>query len=90
MNESFTGTKVVLSWLAALGVVWRGISLMVVGWKAPAAQTADRLLAARARKTPWLVTVSRANDGRSASEVTLEPSVSKRCIKGRKSLDDES
>jgi hypothetical protein len=40
----------------------------------PAAKTADRPVAARAGKTPWLVTVLKAYDGRSAIEATVEPS----------------
>jgi len=39
----------------------------------PAAKTADRPVAARAGKTPWLVTVLKAYDGRSAIEATMEP-----------------
>ena len=41
----------------------------------PAAKTADRLVAARAWKSPWLVTVLEAYDGRLAIEATMEPPV---------------
>jgi hypothetical protein len=45
----------------------------VVGGR-PDAKTADRLVAAQAGKTPRLVTVFGAYDGRSAIEATGEPS----------------
>jgi hypothetical protein len=41
----------------------------------PAAKTADRLVAARAWKSPWLVTVVEAYRGRLAIEATVEPPV---------------
>jgi hypothetical protein len=43
----------------------------------PDAKTADRLVAARARKSHWLATVLKTYDGRSAIEVTVEPSAAK-------------
>jgi hypothetical protein len=52
----------------------RGISLRVGGWKA----RPRRLVAARAGKSHWLVTISRAYDGRSAIEATMEPSAIER------------
>jgi hypothetical protein len=41
----------------------------------PTAKTADRLVAARAWKSPWLVTVLEAYGGRLAIEATMEPPV---------------
>ena len=41
----------------------------------PAAKTANRLVAARAWKSAWLVTVLEAYDGRLAIEATMEPIV---------------
>jgi len=41
----------------------------------PAAKTADRLVAARAWKSAWLVTLLEAYDGRSAIKATMEPPV---------------
>ena len=46
----------------------RGISLKV-GWEA----RPRRLVAARARKTPWMVTILNVVGGRSATEATIEP-----------------
>ena len=43
--------------------------------KGPAAKTADGLAAARAWKSPWLVTVVEAYGGRLAIEATMEPPV---------------
>jgi hypothetical protein len=44
-------------------------------WKeAPTAKTADRLVAARAEKTPWLAAVLGRWKARSATEATVEPS----------------
>ena len=43
--------------------------------EAPAAKTADRLVAARARKSPWLVTVLEAYGGRLAIVATMGPPV---------------
>ena len=40
-----------------------------------AAKTADRPVAARAWKSPWLVTVLEAYGGRLAIEATMEPPV---------------
>jgi hypothetical protein len=40
----------------------------------PAAKTADRLVAARIGKTPWLATLLEAYGGRLAIEATMEPS----------------
>jgi hypothetical protein len=49
---------------------------LLEGWmKGPAAKTADRPVAARAWKTPWLVRVLEAYGGRSATEATMEPPV---------------
>jgi len=39
----------------------------------PTAKTADSLVAARAGKRPWLVTVVEAYGGRLAIEATMEP-----------------
>ena len=48
------------------------------GWmEAPAANTADRLVAARAWKRPWLVTLPGACVGRLAIEAAMEPPVTK-------------
>ena len=44
----------------------------------PAAKAADRLVAARAWKSPWLVTVLEACGGRLAIKATLEPPVTER------------
>ena len=44
----------------------------------PAAKTADRLVAAQAWKSPWLVTLLEAYGGRLAIEATVEPSVTVR------------
>ena len=41
--------------------------------ESPTAKTADRPVAARAWKSPWLVTVLEAYDGRLATEMTMEP-----------------
>ena len=41
----------------------------------PAAKTADRLVAARAWNSPWLVTLLEAYGGRLAIEATMEPRV---------------
>ena len=41
----------------------------------PTAKTADRLVAARVWKSPWLVTLLEAYNGRLAIEATVEPSV---------------
>ncbi len=40
------------------------------------------------RKRPWLVTVLEAEDGRLATEATVEPSATKRGSRGRKTLDE--
>ena len=51
----------------------------------PAAKTADRPVAARAWKRPWLVTVLEAYGGRLAIEATMEPPVTERGSSGVKS-----
>ncbi len=51
----------------------------------PTAKTADRLVAARAWKRPWLVTLLEAYGGRLAIEATVEPSVTERDSSGAKS-----
>jgi hypothetical protein len=72
--------------------IWvRGISLKVVRWKA----RLRRLVAARAGKSHWLVTVLKAYNGRSATEATGESSAivsrnqwakipDERCLTGRR------
>ncbi len=65
--------------------IWvRGVSLRVVGWKA----RLRRLVAAQAGKSHWLVTVLKAYDGRSATEATMEPPVTKSPNQGAKIPDD--
>ena len=47
---------------------------LLEGWmEGPAAKTACRLVAARAWKSPWLVTILEAYGGRPATEATMEP-----------------
>jgi hypothetical protein len=53
--------------------------------EAPAAKTADRLVAARAWKSPWLVTLLEAYGGRLAIEATMEPPVTVSRNQGAKS-----
>ncbi len=49
---------------------------LLEGWmEGSAAKTADRLVAARAWKSPWLVTLLEAYGGRLAIEATVEPPV---------------
>ena len=48
------------------------------------AKTADRLVAARAWKSPWLVTVLEAYGGRLAIEATMEPPVTQGGYSGAK------
>ena len=54
----------------------------------PTAKTADRLVAARARKSPWLVTVLEAYGGRLAIEATTEPPVTVSRNQGSKIPDE--
>lgn len=63
----------------------RRVSLKVVGWKA----RPQRHGAARAGESHWLAEVFTAYDGRSATEVTVEPSTSERGRRGFKMLDEE-
>jgi hypothetical protein len=71
-----------LGWLLA-GVVGSVVVAVDIGtWnllgeldESPTAKTADRLVAARAWKSPWLVTVLEAYGGRLAIEATMEPPV---------------
>ena len=44
----------------------------------PTAKTADRPVAARVCKSPWLVTFLETDDGRLAIEATMEPPVTER------------
>jgi hypothetical protein len=53
-------------------------------WEGPAAQTGGGTI----RKSPWLVTVLEAKDGRLATEATREPSATERGSRGRKMLVD--
>ena len=64
-----------VSWDVVVAVVIVTCELLE-GWMGgPAAKTADRPVAARAWKSPWLVTVLKAYGGRSAIEATMEPPV---------------
>jgi len=63
----------------------RGISFGVVGWKA----RPRRLVAARAGKTPRLVTISERWEARSATEATVEPSVDQSGSRQPKTLNAE-
>ena len=71
--------RLVMFWPVSWGVV---VAVDMGAWnllgdcvEAPAAKTADRLVAARAWKSPWLVTVLEAYGGRLAVEATMEPPV---------------
>jgi len=54
----------------------------------PAAKTADRPVAARIGKTLWLATILEAYHGRSATEATVEPPVTKSRNQGAKIPDE--
>ena len=81
-------TGVLVGWVVVrLVVVWPvswelvvavdiGMWNLLAGWiEGPAAKTADRLVAAQALKSPWLVTLLEAYGGRLAIEATMEPPV---------------
>jgi hypothetical protein len=54
----------------------------------PAAQTADRLVAAQAWKSPWMVPVFGRREARSATEATMEPPVTVNWNQGEKIPDE--
>jgi len=63
----------------------RGISLESVLKARP-----RRLVAAQAWKTPWLVTVLKGYDGRSATEATMKPPATKSRNEGAKIPDERA
>jgi hypothetical protein len=64
-----------VSWDVVVAVDIGTLSLLGECVEGPAAKTADRLVAARAWKSPWLVTLPEAYGRRLAIEATMEPPV---------------
>jgi hypothetical protein len=62
-----------VSWDVVVAVDIGTCDLLEDWMESPAAKTADRPVAAQARKTPWMVTVFGRQEARSATEVTMEP-----------------
>ena len=64
-----------VSWDVVVAVDIGAWNLLGECVEAPTAKTADRLVAAQAWKSPWLVTLLEAYGGRLAIEATMEPPV---------------
>ena len=64
-----------VSWDVVVAVDIGTWNLLGESVEGPAAKTADRPVAARAWKSPWMVTLFEAYVGRLAIEATMEPSV---------------
>ena len=79
-------------WLVSWDVVVAvdiGTCDLLGGWvEGPAAKTADRLVAAQAWKSPWLVTVLERWQARSATGATMEPPVTMGRNQGAKIPDE--
>jgi hypothetical protein len=67
-----------VSWDVVVAVDIGTWNLLGESVEGPTANTADRLVAARAWKSPWLVTLLEAYGGRVAIEATMEPPVTER------------